>query len=124
MERSNNVRRGPASAGWRRGLVVGALLMASGCATPVEVTRVNTQAMYEALTASVLSTGSPSQHSGHLLIRLGLSARFDVEPEAARRTTRPGRRFVKTLAAGSIAPGVSVGNPATILEVPRVLYMR
>jgi hypothetical protein len=56
--------------------------MASGCATPVEVTRVNTEALYEALTASVLSTGSPSQYSGHLLIRLGLSAGFDVEPEA------------------------------------------
>jgi len=60
----------------------------------------------------VLATGSPSQHSGHLLIRLGLSARFDVEPEAVRRTTRAGRRFVKMLAAGSIAPASPSAIPS------------
>jgi pimeloyl-ACP methyl ester carboxylesterase len=82
MERRHNVRRGPVSAGWRIGFVVGALLVVSGCATPVGVTRVNTQTMYKGLTASVLSTGRPSQYSEHLLIRLGLAGRFDEEPEA------------------------------------------
>jgi pimeloyl-ACP methyl ester carboxylesterase len=92
MERRHNIRRGPASAGWRIGFVVGALLVASGCATPVGVTRVDTQAMYKGLTASVLSTGRPSQYSEHLLVRLGLAGRFDEEPEAVLAGLRgPGR---------------------------------
>jgi pimeloyl-ACP methyl ester carboxylesterase len=92
MERRINIRREPASAGWRIGFVVGALLVASGCATPVGVTRVDTQAMYKGLTASVLSTGRPSQYSEHLLVRLGLAGRFDEEPEAVLAGLRgPGR---------------------------------
>lgn len=82
MQHRSKTRRGPAPAGWRAGVLLGVLLVASGCATPIGVTRVNTQAMYKGLTASVLSTGRPSQYSEHLLIRLGLSARFDEEPEA------------------------------------------
>jgi len=58
------------------------VLLTGACATPVGVTRVDTQSMYKGLTASVLSTGRPSQYSEHLLIRLGLSSRFDKEPEA------------------------------------------
>jgi hypothetical protein len=92
MERRHNVRGGPVSAGCRIGFVVGALLVVSGCATPVGVTRVNTQTMYKGLTASVLSTGRPSQYSEHLLIRLGLAERFDEEPEAVLAGLRgPGR---------------------------------
>jgi pimeloyl-ACP methyl ester carboxylesterase len=82
MQHRSKARRGLAPAGWRAGVLLGLLLVVSGCATPVGVTRVNTQAMYKGLTASVLSTGRPSQYSEHLLIRLGLSVRFDEEPEA------------------------------------------
>ena len=67
---------------WRAGLLLCVLLLTGACATPVGVTRVDIQSMYKGLTASVLSTGRPSQYSEHLLIRLGLFSRFDEEPEA------------------------------------------
>ena len=73
------MRRSPLG---RAGLLLGVLLLGSACATPVGVTRVDTQAMYRGLTANVLSTGQPSPFSEHLLVRLGLSARFEEEPEA------------------------------------------
>jgi len=63
-------------------LLLGALLLASACATPVGVTRVDTPEMYRSLTTSVLSTGELSQYSENLLTRLGLRQRFDEMPEA------------------------------------------
>ena len=38
--------------------------------------------MYRGLTASVLSTGKPSLYSEHLLVRLGLTERFEENPDA------------------------------------------
>ena len=57
------------------------LLLASACATPIGVTRVDTQSMYRSLTSSVLSTERPSQYSEQLLTRLGLGERFETDPE-------------------------------------------
>ncbi len=112
MQHSSKARRGPAPAGWRAGVLVGGLLVVSGCAAPVGVTRVSTQAMYKGLTASVLSTGRPSQYSEHLLIPLGLSARFDEEPEAVL-ARGPGiglsREYLFVLA--ELSPGARDADP-------------
>ena len=64
------------------------LLTVCACATPIGVTRVEPQAMYRSLTASVLSTGRPSQHSEQLLTRLGLAERFDKDPEVVLSALR------------------------------------
>jgi pimeloyl-ACP methyl ester carboxylesterase len=58
------------------------MLLASGCATPVGVTRLNEQAAHRELTANVLSVGKPSAYSTQLLERAALSERFQTEPQA------------------------------------------
>ncbi len=63
-------------------ILIGVLLLASACATPVGVVRGNPQSVYRALTSSVLSTGEPSASTAQVLHRRGLDARFDEEPEA------------------------------------------
>ena len=63
-------------------ILIGALLVASACATPVGVVRGNPQSVYRALTASVLSTGEPSASTAQVLRRRGLATRFEDEPEA------------------------------------------
>jgi hypothetical protein len=55
-------------------------VLASGCATPIGVTRGDTQAVYRTLSRSVLSTGQPSAASEQTLRRLGLADRFEDEP--------------------------------------------
>src|SRR5215813_8544777 len=62
-------------------LLVAVLLLGSACATPVGVTRVDTQSMYRSVTANVLSSDRPSQYSEQLLTRLGLEDRFATSPE-------------------------------------------
>ena len=63
----------PVSVCRSAGVPILVLLLACACASPVGVTRVDTQAMYKGLTANVLSTGQPSLYSEHLLVRLGLT---------------------------------------------------
>ena len=58
--------------------LVGVLLLACACATPIGVTHVDTQSMYRSLTSSVLSADRPSPYSEQLLTRLGLGERFDT----------------------------------------------
>jgi pimeloyl-ACP methyl ester carboxylesterase len=65
----------------RSGLLAAVLLLACACATPVGVTHVDTQVMYRSLTASVLSSDHPSRFSEQLLTRLGLTDRFETDPE-------------------------------------------
>ena len=59
------------------------------------------------------STGRPSQYSEHLLIRLGLSARFDEEPEAVLAGRGPGiglsREYLFVLA--ELSPGALDADP-------------
>ena len=58
-----------------------AVLFASGCATPVGVSRLSEQAVQRQLNANVLSTGELSAYSRQILERTALSRRFQSEPE-------------------------------------------
>ena len=57
------------------------VLLSSGCATPVGVTRLNEQDAHRELSANVLSAGKPSSYSTQLLERTALSERFKSDPE-------------------------------------------
>ncbi len=65
------------------GLLAVAALCIVGCRTPVGVDVVDEQTVQRTLTANVLSTGAPSEDARQVLLRLGLSARFRADPEAA-----------------------------------------
>lgn len=65
---------------WRGTLAI-VLLLASGCATPVGVTRLDEQAAHRELGANVLSAGKPSSYSTQILERTKLSERFKNDPE-------------------------------------------
>ena len=69
-------------------ILIGALLLASACATPVGVVRGNPQSVYRALTSSVLSTGEPSATTAQVLHRHGVATRFEDEPEAVLEALR------------------------------------
>jgi hypothetical protein len=58
-----------------------ALLLASACATPIGVNRVDHTAVYRSLTRSVLSGSAPSLFAEQFLRRRGLEVRFEEEPE-------------------------------------------
>jgi pimeloyl-ACP methyl ester carboxylesterase len=70
-----------------------------GCSTPVGVKRVGTKEAHHLLTASVLSTGTPSLYSLQVLSRNDLLEQFDEDPQAAlaalhaslQSTSDPGR---------------------------------
>jgi hypothetical protein len=68
--------------GRRPASLLALLLLMSACATPVGVAPADRQSLYRSLTASVLSTGEPSEGSQHVVNRLGLAERFEDEPEA------------------------------------------
>lgn len=88
----HNGRHGPETSGkqihstrksissWTVGLAIIAVF-ASGCATPVGVTRLDEQAAHRELNANILSAGKPSAYSTQLLERTALSQRFQKEPE-------------------------------------------
>jgi pimeloyl-ACP methyl ester carboxylesterase len=57
------------------------VLFASGCATPVGVTRLNEQAAHRELNANILSAGKPSDYSTQLLERTALGDRFKSDPQ-------------------------------------------
>jgi hypothetical protein len=59
------------------------LMCTAGCSTPVGIKRVGTKEAHRLLTASALSTGTPSEHSLQVLSRLDLLEQFDDDPEAA-----------------------------------------
>jgi hypothetical protein len=64
------------------------LLLASACATPIGVTRGDTQAVYRTLSRSVLSAGEPSAATEHALQRAGLADRFEDDPTATLELIR------------------------------------
>src|SRR5215813_6504057 len=59
------------------------LVYTAGCATPVGVARVGPKEAHQLITASVLSTGTPSLPSLQVLSRLDLRDQFDANPQAA-----------------------------------------
>jgi pimeloyl-ACP methyl ester carboxylesterase len=69
-------------------LLSGLLLLVSACATPIGVSRVDTQSVYRSLSASVLSTGQPSAATEQVLVRTGLTQQFQNDPEATLTALR------------------------------------
>jgi pimeloyl-ACP methyl ester carboxylesterase len=67
--------------GWAVALAI-ITLFASGCATPVGVSRLDEQAAHRKLNMNVLSSGTPSAYSTQILERTALSQRYKEEPEA------------------------------------------
>jgi pimeloyl-ACP methyl ester carboxylesterase len=65
---------------------IGFLVLASACAAPISVTRLDSQTAQRELTRNVLSVGEPSRFSQIILNRADLSAQFEKDPEAALRT--------------------------------------
>jgi pimeloyl-ACP methyl ester carboxylesterase len=63
-------------------LLAGVLVLASACATPIGVNRVEHTVVYRDITRSVLSGSEPSLFTEQYLRRLGLEARFENEPAA------------------------------------------
>jgi pimeloyl-ACP methyl ester carboxylesterase len=63
-------------------LLVGGLGLASACATPIGVTRVDHTTVYRTFTRSALSGREPSLFTTQVLLRSGLERRFDQEPAA------------------------------------------
>src|SRR5262249_40087437 len=62
-------------------VLLAALLVVSGCATPIGVSPGRDQAVYRELTASVLSNGKLSPPTEQMLLRRGLNKRFEEDPE-------------------------------------------
>ena len=58
-------------------------LIASGCATPIGVTRVDPRTAQFDLTANALNTDRPSSFSMRELLNLGLDELFDDKPQEA-----------------------------------------
>src|SRR5215831_4114526 len=69
-------------------LVLGVLLLACACATPVGVTQGNRQSIYRDLTANVLSSDKLSAPTEQMLLRLGLDKRFEEDPEGVIKEIR------------------------------------
>jgi hypothetical protein len=64
-------------------LAFGLSLLVAACATPVGVTRVDTQASYHRLTSSAVATAHASEYSQRVLRRNLLQARFEEQPAEA-----------------------------------------
>jgi pimeloyl-ACP methyl ester carboxylesterase len=70
-------------SGRRLALLLAAVSVASACSTPIGVVSAGRQAAYHELTASVLSTGTPSATSLQEPRRIGLAERLADQPEEA-----------------------------------------
>ena len=75
-------RRRRGGAYLARGALLAGVLVASACATPIGVNRVDHTAVYRDITRSVLSGSEPSSFTEQYLRRRGLEARFKEEPAA------------------------------------------
>jgi len=74
------VSLGRSLSGWMPSLAIIALL-ATGCASPVGVSRLSEQAAHRKLNANVLSSGKPSAYSTQILERTALSQRYQEDPK-------------------------------------------
>jgi len=108
----------------RAGFLSAVVLLACACATPIGVTRVDTQVMYRSVTSSVLSSNHPSQYSEQLLTRLGLGERFDKDPELVLAALRgPGeglsREYLYVLSELSFHHAARARSRSTFSPPPR-----
>ena len=108
-------------------LLLGALLLASACATPIGVTPGSIQSVYRELASSVISTGELSAPTEQELRRHGLDKRFEEEPEAVLSELRgsgsdlsPDR--LSALAELSFAYAGKSGKPAYYLAAAVYAY--
>src|SRR5215470_13579724 len=62
------------------------LLSVMGCATPIGVKRVGAKEAHRILTASALSSGTPSTYSLQVLSRQDLLVQFEDDPEGTLAT--------------------------------------
>src|SRR5206468_6827848 len=60
--------------------LIGVLLLAGACATPIGVSLSRPEDIHRAVTRSVLTNGTPSAATEQFLHRLGLAERFDKDP--------------------------------------------
>jgi hypothetical protein len=74
------VSLGRSLTGWMPALAPVALL-ATGCASPVGVSRLGEQAAHRKLNANVLSSGKASVYSTQILERTALSQRYREAPK-------------------------------------------
>src|SRR5262245_34393225 len=79
-------RTGPKAR--RLTIVLGVLLLACACATPVGVTPGDRQSIYRDLTANVLTSDKLSAPTEQMLLRLGLGKRFEEDPEGVIKEIR------------------------------------
>jgi hypothetical protein len=68
------------SAWWLGWIGLTAILLATGCATPIGVKRISPQNANRALTANVLTTGEPGARAEEFLYRLNLSEEYREDP--------------------------------------------
>jgi hypothetical protein len=108
-------------------LLSGLLLLVGACATPIGVTRVDTQSVYRSLTASVLSTGQPSASTEQVLVRTGLARQFQNDPEATLAALRGNgidlsRDYLFALAELSFVHAEDTQKPAYYLAAAVYAY--
>jgi pimeloyl-ACP methyl ester carboxylesterase len=120
-----NRRRSP--DGQQLVVLLGALLLASACATPIGAVSGNRQEVYRALTSNVLSTGKLSAATEQLLLRRGLAERFEEKPEEVLSELRgPGldlsRDRLSALAELSFAYAEKSHKPAYYLAAAVYAY--
>jgi pimeloyl-ACP methyl ester carboxylesterase len=68
--------------------LIGVLLLAGACATPIGVSLSGPKEIHRAVTRSVLTNGQPSAATEQFLHRLGLAERFDKDPAGALEQLR------------------------------------
>ena len=109
------------------GALLAVLVLAGACATPIGVTRADTQAVYRDLARSVLSTGEMSAGSEIVLRREGLAARYDADPVATLAALRGTGRDLSqdrlfALAELSFLYAEQAGDPAYYLAAAVYAY--
>ncbi len=109
-------------------LLAGILCLATGCATPVGVYRLDARAVHQTLTSNVLSTAKPSPFSNHQLHRLGLYDKFSHEPDVTLEELhsalppRGGENLLFTLAELSFLRAEKIEEPTYYLAAASYAY--
>ena len=114
--------RGGVGAVWVA-VLAGLAMLASGCATPVGVTRVDTSTAYRILTESALSAGQPSEPSKTVLRRLGVldGSTMSQRPcsPSSIAASAGGRRRPSVCACRAVLPSRRANRRARAISWPR-----